>query len=188
MDGYELNKIFGAITGALTVFFAVVFATEIVYAPKSHGGGHGDDHGPKLAYALALETDDAHGGDDVVEEGPSLVELVAAADVASGEKVFRKCAACHAIEKGAGNKQGPALYGILGAQVAAVDGFGYSSAMAAHGGAWTWEELNGFLTKPSDWIDGTAMKFAGLKKPTDRADLMAYLNANSDAPIEPPTE
>ncbi|MBX2854555.1 MAG: cytochrome c family protein [Rhodobacteraceae bacterium] len=184
MDAFELNKIFGALTGALVVFLGVSFVTEGIYHTGGHGGGHGHE---KLAYSLEIEEADGHGDQKEVVEEISLAALLSEADVAKGEKVFKKCSACHNVEVGGGNKTGPALYGVMGRDIASMD-FGYSAVLADMDGGWGWEEMNGFLTKPKEWADGTKMNFAGLKKSEDRANLMAYLNAQSEAPIALPAE
>lgn len=186
MDAFELNKVFGAITGAMVVFFGVSFLIEGMYGPGHGGGHHGDDHGPKLAYAIEIE-------EDVVEEEEeveviSLASLMLSADVDKGAKVFGKCKACHKIESGGANGTGPALWGVMGREVGVHPGYSYSSAFAERTDVWGWEEMNAFLTKPKDWEPGTKMNFAGLKKPADRANLMAYLNANGDSPLAPPVE
>ncbi|MFA3916371.1 c-type cytochrome [Ruegeria hyattellae] len=99
-------------------------------------------------------------------------------DTAKGEKVFRKCKACHAVGEGAENKVGPVLNGIVGRQVGTVDGFSYSDTLVAlsDGGlVWTPEELAAFLTKPRDYAKGTKMSFAGLRKEDERVNVIAYL-------------
>ena len=99
-------------------------------------------------------------------------------DAEKGEKVFRKCRACHAVGEGAENKVGPQLNGIVGREIAALEGFGYSDALtelAAEKGAWTEKELAAFLEKPRDYAKGTKMSFAGLRKEDERADVIAYL-------------
>lgn len=100
-------------------------------------------------------------------------------DAAKGEKVFRKCKACHAVGEGAENKVGPELNGIVGRAAASVEGFSYSKALttlAENGAVWSAEELDAFLTKPRAYAKGTKMSFAGLRKEDDRANVIAYLS------------
>ncbi|WP_083607766.1 cytochrome c family protein [Thalassospira sp. TSL5-1] len=120
--------------------------------------------------------------------GPEpILAMLGSADIAAGEKVFKKCGSCHDASKGGPNKVGPNLYGIVGNVVAHKDDFSYSDAVANHGGNWGYTELNHFLYAPKDYIPGTKMSFAGLKKPSDRADVIAYLNNMSDNPLPAPT-
>ncbi len=108
-------------------------------------------------------------------------EILAQGDPAAGEKVFRKCKACHTVEKDGPSRVGPNLYGIVGASVAAVDGFRYSGALTDHGGDWTPDRLAAFLANPRKAVPGTKMSFAGLRKPEDQADVIAYLASLPDA-------
>jgi cytochrome c len=108
-----------------------------------------------------------------------LAALLAAADAAAGEKVFGKCKSCHTIEAGGANKVGPNLHNVAGGPVAKVAGFSYSAAFAALGGDWSDDRLNAFLTKPGDYAPGTKMSFAGIGDPKDRANVIAFLKANS---------
>ena len=115
-------------------------------------------------------------------EDGGLAMLLAAADPAAGEKDVRKCAVCHNFEQGGAAKLGPPLWGVLGRQIASVDGFRYSDALASKEGAWDYDKLDAFLTDPRKWAPGTKMAFAGVKKPAERADIIAYLRSLADNP------
>ena len=109
--------------------------------------------------------------------------IFASTSAAEGAKVFKKCAACHSIAEGGANKIGPALWGVLGRKSGALPDYKYSKAMAAHGKPWTFDEMNGFLIKPKDWIKGTKMSFAGLKNEKERAAVILYMNENTNSPL-----
>ena len=113
-------------------------------------------------------------------------EILAMGNLAHGEKVFKKCSACHLVAKGGKNKIGPALYGIVGKASAVSEGYSYSKALKAHGKSWSFEELNAYLLKPQAHIKGTKMAFAGLRKDKDRASVILYLNSQSDSPLAKP--
>ena len=113
-------------------------------------------------------------------------EILAMGDLSHGEKVFKKCSACHIVAKGGKNKIGPALYGIVGRASAVSEGYSYSKALKAHGKNWSFEELNAYLLKPQAHIKGTKMSFAGLRKDKDRASVILYLNSLSDSPLPKP--
>ena len=119
--------------------------------------------------------------------GSALAALLAQAKPEDGIKVFRKCSACHTVDAGAPNRTGPNLYNTVGRPVAGHAGFTYSDAMKSHGGAWTFEALDAYLENPKDAVPGNKMSFIGLKKPTDRAAVIAYLNSKSDNPLPLPT-
>ena len=124
------------------------------------------------------------------QEGPSMepiLALLATADVAKGQKTFKKCAACHTGDKGGKNKVGPNLYGVVNAGKGGKDGFSYSAALTGVGGNWDYASLNSFLTKPKAFIPGTKMNFAGFKKVGDRAAVIAYLRSLADSPATLPT-
>ncbi|MDO6727547.1 MAG: c-type cytochrome [Cognatishimia sp.] len=169
-DTMTMTKILGAFCGALLVYLLGAWAAETLYHT---GGGHGDGDHAKAGYAIEVEVASAGGA---VEEGPSLEELLASADVAKGAKVFGKCKACHKLEDGA-NATGPHLFGIVDRAVSTADGFGYSGALVAVADVWNAENLDGFLASPKGFAPGTKMGFAGLKKPADRANLIAYLQS-----------
>lgn len=172
-DTMTLTKITGALCGALLVFLMGNWVAESMYAT---GGGHGDDH----HQAYVIETGDDDHGDAAKEEGPDLAALLAEADLGKGAKVFGKCKACHKLEDGA-NSTGPYLYGVVGRAVGSADGFStYSGSLVAVAETWNAEELDGFLANPKGFAPGTKMSFSGLKKPADRANLIAYLDSLDD--------
>ena len=164
-DTMTLTKIVGALCGAFLVFLLGSWAAQTIYfgnedAPGEETASYSIDTGATEAAAPA-------------EAGPAFAELYAAADVSKGEKLFSQCKACHKMD--GGNGTGPHLNGVVGREVGKVDGFGYSAGVAAHGGAWGPEELNTWLTNPKAYIAGTKMAYAGMKKPEDRANIIAYL-------------
>jgi len=116
-------------------------------------------------------------------EAGNIMALFASTSATDGEKVFKKCAACHSITKGGANKIGPALWGILGRKAGSLSDYKYSKAMVAFGKQWSFEQMNGFLTKPKEWVKGTKMSYAGLKNAKDRAALILYMNENTDNPL-----
>ena len=116
-------------------------------------------------------------------ESENIMTLFASTSADEGAKVFKKCAACHSITKEGSNKIGPALWGVLGKQTGSVSDYKYSKGMAAYGKPWSFEEMNGFLTKPKDWIKGTKMSFAGIKNIKERAAVILYMNNYTDNPL-----
>ncbi len=170
LDTMTLTKAGGALCGALLIFLLGNWGAEALY---SMGGGHGDDH--HQAYVIDTGEDEGH-GEEAAEEGPTLEELIASADLAKGAKVFSKCKACHKLEEGV-NATGPSLYGIVDRSVGTEDGFGYSGKLVAVADVWNAENLDAFLAAPKKFAPGTKMSFAGLKKETDRANLIAYLDS-----------
>ncbi|RVQ67750.1 c-type cytochrome [Croceicoccus ponticola] len=120
--------------------------------------------------------------------GPSLATLLATADVAAGEKLFAKCSACHSVTQGGANGIGPNLYATMGETIGGgKGGYAFSSALSGHGGQWTFENMDAWLASPKAFANGTKMSFAGLSKPEDRANMIAYLNAQgSNLPLPTP--
>lgn len=170
-DTMTLTKAGGALCGALLIFLLGSWGAETIYHAGS-GGGHGSDHGEKVqGYVIEVASTEPTGS---VEEGPDFATLLAEADVGKGEKVFSKCKACHKVEDGV-NGTGPHLFAIVDRAVAAVSEFAYSGALVAVTETWSPEALDGFLENPKKYAPGTKMSFAGLKKPADRANLIAYL-------------
>lgn len=166
-DTMTVTKAAAGFLGAFLVLLLAKWGAEGIY----HMGGHGGEA------SYVIETEDAGATEEVAEV--SFEEMMAAADPAKGARVFKKCQACHKVEPGV-NATGPSLFGVVGREVAAEAGFGYSGSMQEHGGSWTPEALNEFLAKPSAAVPGTAMSFAGLKKEKDRVDVIAYLDSLDD--------
>lgn len=160
-------KVVGGFCGALLVFLFANWAAQTLY----FGGEGHEEHAQ--SYSVAVE--EAPGGtEEPAEAGPTYAELAATADAAAGEAVFKACKACHKID--GTNATGPHLDGVVGRNHAAVEGFAYSEAMLAlKDKPWTPEALFTFLQNPKTDMPGTKMGYAGLKKPQDRANLIAYL-------------
>ena len=117
-----------------------------------------------------------------IEEKIDITAFMTMGDIATGEKVFKKCKSCHSIKQGGGNKIGPALWNVMFRKVGSIADYKYSKALTSYGKEWSWEEMNGFLIKPSKWIPNNKMGFAGIKSEKDRASIILYLNQNSDNP------
>jgi cytochrome c len=172
--GGEFYKVWGAALIALTVAFGIGIAINHI----THS-----DHMDIKAYAVAVPD----GGTEtaaVVEEKvlEPVSPLLASADIAAGEKAFKRCATCHSVEKGGANKVGPNLYNVVGAAKGHEPSFNYSDALMSIEAPWDYENLNAFFAKPKDYAPGTKMNFAGLSKPQDRANVIAYLRQYADNP------
>lgn len=164
-------KIAGGVLGAFLILLLGNWVATSYYTINASGhGAEGEEHA--MGYNIA-PADDGHATEEAVVEEVSVADILAAGDAAKGAKVFGKCKACHKID--GGDATGPHLNGVVGRTVATVEGFGYSQAMRDHGGDWTPEALYEFLANPKGVTPGTKMSFAGLKKETDRANLIAYL-------------
>ena len=179
MDSFEINKIIAAILMVALLVIGISKLSEIVfYVEKPETPGYSVEE--------QQVTDVSVSSEKVAEKIVDIAALMSLGDIASGEKIFKKCAACHSIVKGGKNNIGPALYNVVGRKVGAVSDYKYSKALAGYDKAWTFEELNGYLIKPAKWIKGTKMAFAGLRKEKDRASVIKYLNQNSDNPLPLP--
>ncbi len=175
MDSFEINKIIAAVLVTVLIVFGIGKISDIIFhveAPKVQGY--------KVEVKLASSSDS--GSENQID----IAALLSMGDITHGEKVFKKCAACHSIKKDGGNKIGPKLWGVMFRPAAAITDYKYSKALSEYKKEWSWEEMNGFLIKPSKWIKGNKMGFAGLKKEKDRASVILYLNQNSDDPKELP--
>lgn len=179
MNNYSWNMIAGWVLTALIALLGVSIVTSAMFTPAPL---------KSPAYVVQGVVSDAAAPGAVAEVEPPVTALLASADIARGENQFKKCAACHTIDKGAAQGIGPNLYGIVGAKHAHIAGFSYSSAMQETGDkVWDWDGLSAWLKNPRGYIPGNKMSFAGLSKAQDRADLLAYLNSKSDSPLPVPT-
>lgn len=168
-DTMTITKVVGGVCGTLLIFLFANWAAESLYF-----GGEGGKEEPQ-AYAIATAEGSGEASGEAAASGdPAYADVAAAADAAAGEKVFGKCKACHKID--GTNATGPHLNGVVGRQPGTAEGFGYSDAMKGQTDAWTPEHLYAFLKNPKEVVPGTKMGFAGLPKPEDRANLIAYLS------------
>ena len=180
MNAYEINKILGAVLGTLVFVMGLSVLSGIIFS---------EDPPEQAGWQVAVKDD----ADEVAEEEAAAQEevpfevLLASADPEAGKSASRVCGACHAFEKGGGNGIGPALWNSVGAEIASVEGFNYSSAMKEHAeeaGRWTYAQLNGWLRNPQEWVPGTSMGYAGIKDRQERANVIAYMKSMS--PDGPP--
>ena len=172
MNSFEINKIFTAILVTILVVFGIGKISNIIF-----------DKDDENIVAYKVEAPEETSGEaNAGETSVDLSALFAIADVAHGKKVFKKCAACHSIKQGGKNKIGPKLWNVMFRPVGSITDYKYSKALTSYGKEWNWKEINSFLIKPSKWIKGNKMGFAGLKDEKDRASVILYLNQNSNNP------
>ncbi|MHA1527840.1 MAG: c-type cytochrome [Alphaproteobacteria bacterium] len=175
MNSHKLNMYVGSIIGSLLFFLLLGFFSELIFAGRGH-----PEHEVQ-AFAIEIEAEAETG--EAEEAGVDIAALVAAADLANGEKLFSKCKACHKVEDGK-NGVGPHLWGVVGRDIASVAGFGYSDTLAGIDGNWDLEALQAFLEAPKSFAPGTKMAFKGLPKIEDRINLIVFLNEADGSPAE----
>ncbi len=176
------NKVFGAIIAVGLIIMGLLELSHVLVHSKVPS---------QLAVFVDLSAvTTASAEDEVVDEGPTDFGLLLAnADISAGERVSRRCASCHTFDEGGANMTGPAMWDVMGRAVAAIDEYGYSSAMEdyAEGGVvWGFENMYAYLERPSAYVPGTAMSFAGLRDQEDRINLLAYMRSLSANPIDLP--
>jgi len=181
MDSFEINKIIASILLVALLIIGISKISNAIFKVEKLESS---------AYKVEIPEGGTVGVDvkksKKVDEKVDISALMALADINHGEKVFKKCSACHSIEAGGGNNIGPALYNVVGRKIAAIEDYKYSKALINYKKNWSFEELNGFLIKPQKWIKGTKMAYAGLRKEKDRASVILYLNKYSDNPLPLP--
>jgi len=172
----ELNKIAASIflAGLLTMVAAKL--SHIFYTPEP----------AKQAGILIEVPEDNTSNVNAVIEEIDVKTLLASADIERGKKVAKKCVACHTFDQGGKNGVGPNLYGILGRDIASVNGFNYSKALQNIDGKWDYDKMAAWLKKPKEFAKGNIMSFVGIKKPQQLADIIVYLNSKSATPLAIP--
>ncbi len=183
MDSREIARIFAALSIAILIAALSSFITDAIY-PLHKGAVVAD-------VAVATEPEPAPAAESAPAEVPAeptgVAALLAGADPAAGAKAVRKCTVCHSLDKGGKNRIGPNLWDLIGRPIGAAAGYRYSAALKGKSGeTWGFENLDAFLAKPKDWAPGTKMSFAGIRKPGQRANLIAYLRGLSDSPAALP--
>jgi cytochrome c len=177
MESFEINKILGALLGTCLVLVSMHIASGAIFTPAAPA---------KPGYEIAVKEEAPAGGAPAAAAEEPIENLLATASVDHGAQVAKQCGACHNFQEGQGAKVGPDLYGVVGRPIASVAGFNYSAALKAKTGAWTFDALNTWLTKPSAYAPGTAMTFAGITSEKQRADVIDYLDSLSANPVPLP--
>ena len=173
MDSFELNKVAGAVLGALLFAVGSGFVAELIYHPKPAGNA---------GYPLPEPEPKAASASAAAPKAEPIAVRLASADAEKGKAGTKACQACHSFEKGGPNKVGPHLWDVVERQKAHEPGFEYSAALKEKGGTWTYDDLDHFLENPKGYVKGTKMAFAGIGSPAERANVVAYLRTLSDSP------
>ena len=181
MDSFELNKIIAAVLLTVLIIIGIGKFTDFLFHIEKPKESAYKIEGLEVASAStssSLKTK--------VVEAVDIKILLAMGDLVHGEKVFKKCSACHMIASDGKNMIGPNLWSVIGRTAGSVNDYKYSKAMVAYGKEWTFEEMNSDLIKPQAYIKGTKMAFAGLRKEKDRASVILFMNSKSSSPKQLP--
>lgn len=179
MSGIELNKIAASVLLAGLIAMVSGLVAEGLYS---------EGESEKRGFKVEVAAEQGSGSAPAAEQKPvDIAPFLAKADLKQGEQLLGRCASCHTFKKGEPNGVGPNQYGLVGRKMATEAGFNYSDAMKSKGGTWDFQSLSEFLTSPQKFVPGTRMAYAGMKKPEERAALIAYINQTfSDSPLPLP--
>ena len=178
MDSFELNKIIAAILLTVLIIIGIGKFTDVLFHVEKPKESAYKIEGLEV---MPTSTSASKTGAKVME-AVDIKSLLAMGDLGHGEKIFKKCSACHQIASGGKNMIGPNLWSVIGRTAGSVSDYKYSKAMVAYGKEWTFEEMNGYLIKPQAYVKGTKMAFAGLRKEKDRASVILFMNSKSSSP------
>ena len=179
MDELRVNKVFAGVLFAALLLMAGIKISDVMVPHQELAQNSYVIEVTEKTKVLAVAP---------VDKRPEpILAMLVDADLSAGEKISKKCSACHVFDAGGKNKVGPALWNIINRPMGAADGYSYSVALAEFNGNWNYQSLNAFLAKPKVYISGTKMNFGGLKKPKDRANLIAWMRAKADSPAALPT-
>ncbi len=179
MNSFTFNKVAGAVLASLLVLVGVHTGVNLFY-PK------GTENLSKGKIVVAPETASAPAAPAAPkpeEKEPPVESLLASANAEAGQNAAKACGACHNFTKGAGAKIGPDLYGVVGRDIGKAPGFSYSSALEKKSGKWTFDNLYEWIKDPKAFIPGNKMTFPGVKAPKERANIIAFLDKQSDSPL-----
>ncbi len=172
-----MNKIIVSIVITVILVLGINKITDVIYSVEKP---------EKSAYQVASVSDANSLSTEKSSESSAdgdVMALFASVSLSDGEKTFKKCAACHSVNKGGANKIGPALYNVIGRKAGSLTDYKYSKGMVAYAKEWSPQEMDGFLENPKGWVKGTKMAYAGIKNSKERAALILFLNQNGDNPL-----
>ena len=178
MDSFEINKIIAAVLLTALIIIGIGKFTNMLFHVEKPKESAYKIEGLEIASASNTTSKE----EAKVVEAVDIKALLAMGDLGHGEKVFKKCSACHMIASGGKNMIGPNLWSVIGRTAGSVNDYKYSKAMIAYGKEWTFEEMNSYLIKPQAYVKGTKMAFAGLRKEKDRASVILFMNSKSSSP------
>ena len=178
MDSFELNKIIAAVLLTALIIIGIGKFTDVIFHVEKPKESAYKIEGLEVASTSTASS----GAETKAVEVVDIKALLAMGNLGHGEKVFKKCSACHMIASGGKNMIGPNLWNVIGRTAGSVSDYKYSKAMVAYGKEWTFEEMNSYLIKPQAYIKGTKMAFAGLRKEKDRASVILFMNSKNNSP------